>query len=452
MSNPPSSSTFSSESPTNHYCLSIQSHVVHGYVGNRSATFPLQLLGIDVDVLNTVQLATHTGYPGPKLGTRLTSTEVETIQQGLRNHSIPSLYSSILTGYIPSAELFQTLSQFIQDIRKNYNSQLLWLCDPVLGDNGKLYMPASMIDHYKQYALPYATILTPNQFEAEQLTGIMINDYPSIHRVFDALHCTGVDTVIITSSEPTINIATTVELTPTEETTKNTMMNDYIYLLASCPWDRVSDHWNPINQDNDEKNTIAVEELSSSSSLFTYEESITGTASNIHHARFGIRIPRIPDVYFTGTGDLIASLILGFTVQYPHNMVLAIEKAVAAVYSVCQRTIRYNNQLRTLTHLDVAPGTSNASASSTATIPSPLAFSPEEIHRYQQIVQGTRTFTPTDSSTFVSDTQLKVPAFMELRLVQSKKDIENPPIDTSTKRFLRAEKLSLALFEKEGRE
>ncbi|RHY35120.1 hypothetical protein DYB32_000375, partial [Aphanomyces invadans] len=34
--------------------LSIQSHVVHGYVGNRSAVFPMQLLGLEVDVLNTV--------------------------------------------------------------------------------------------------------------------------------------------------------------------------------------------------------------------------------------------------------------------------------------------------------------------------------------------------------------------------------------------------------------
>lgn len=32
--------------------LSIQSHVVHGYVGNKSAVFPLQLLGLDVDPVN----------------------------------------------------------------------------------------------------------------------------------------------------------------------------------------------------------------------------------------------------------------------------------------------------------------------------------------------------------------------------------------------------------------
>lgn len=35
--------------------LSIQSHVAHGYVGGKAATFPLQLLGWDVDVVNTVK-------------------------------------------------------------------------------------------------------------------------------------------------------------------------------------------------------------------------------------------------------------------------------------------------------------------------------------------------------------------------------------------------------------
>ena len=35
--------------------LSIQSHVVFGYVGNKCATLPLQLLGFDVDPIMSVQ-------------------------------------------------------------------------------------------------------------------------------------------------------------------------------------------------------------------------------------------------------------------------------------------------------------------------------------------------------------------------------------------------------------
>jgi hypothetical protein len=37
--------------------LSVQSHVVSGYVGNKSATFPLQLLGFEVDAINSVQVS-----------------------------------------------------------------------------------------------------------------------------------------------------------------------------------------------------------------------------------------------------------------------------------------------------------------------------------------------------------------------------------------------------------
>lgn len=39
--------------------LSIQSSVVHGYVGNKCAIFPLQLLGFDVDPVFSVQVRMH---------------------------------------------------------------------------------------------------------------------------------------------------------------------------------------------------------------------------------------------------------------------------------------------------------------------------------------------------------------------------------------------------------
>ena len=37
--------------------LSIQSHVVSGYVGNKAAVFPLQVLGFDVDIINSVHFS-----------------------------------------------------------------------------------------------------------------------------------------------------------------------------------------------------------------------------------------------------------------------------------------------------------------------------------------------------------------------------------------------------------
>lgn len=43
--------------------LSIQSHVVHGYVGNKCCVFPLQVLGFEVDPICSVQFSNHTGEP-----------------------------------------------------------------------------------------------------------------------------------------------------------------------------------------------------------------------------------------------------------------------------------------------------------------------------------------------------------------------------------------------------
>ena len=50
-----------------------------------------------------------------------------------------------------------------------------WLvCDPVLGDNGELYVPAELIDIYRDTILPLADIITPNQFEAEWVFNIKL--------------------------------------------------------------------------------------------------------------------------------------------------------------------------------------------------------------------------------------------------------------------------------------
>jgi pyridoxine kinase len=67
--------------------LSIQSHVVHGHVGNTAATFPLQLLGYQVDVINSVQLSNHTGYTHYK-GQVLEAVQLQELIAGLRSNKL----------------------------------------------------------------------------------------------------------------------------------------------------------------------------------------------------------------------------------------------------------------------------------------------------------------------------------------------------------------------------
>lgn len=77
--------------------LSLQSHVVHGYVGNKAATFPLQLLGFDVDPLNSVNLSNHTGYRAVK-GIVLEKKDIDVLFSGLQENGLLGMYSHVLTG------------------------------------------------------------------------------------------------------------------------------------------------------------------------------------------------------------------------------------------------------------------------------------------------------------------------------------------------------------------
>ena len=61
--------------------------------------------------------------------------------------------------------------QQVVKVLKDANPSLLYVCDPVMGDNGKLYVTPDLLPIYQETILPLADIVTPNQFEAELLTG-----------------------------------------------------------------------------------------------------------------------------------------------------------------------------------------------------------------------------------------------------------------------------------------
>mmetsp|Transcript_21899 Transcript_21899/g.56852 ORF Transcript_21899/g.56852 Transcript_21899/m.56852 type:complete len:315 (-) Transcript_21899:266-1210(-) len=177
--------------------LSIQSHTVHGYVGNKSAVFPLQLLGIEVDFVNSVQFSNHTGYKTFK-GTVLQGGELETLIDGLDANSLLEGYTHLLTGYIGSVTFLEKII-FTHQRLKEKNPNLVYVCDPVLGDDGKLYVPKELVEVYKERVIPLASVLTPNSFECELLTGVKIKTKQDAFVACRALHERGVKTVVISS-------------------------------------------------------------------------------------------------------------------------------------------------------------------------------------------------------------------------------------------------------------
>ena len=110
--------------------LSIQSHVVYGFAGNKSATFPMQLLGVDVWALNTVQFSNHTQY-GKWTGMVIPQEQIREIVTGLDNIEKLQECDALLSGYLGSAEQVDQILFALEQIKLR-NPNALYLCDPVM--------------------------------------------------------------------------------------------------------------------------------------------------------------------------------------------------------------------------------------------------------------------------------------------------------------------------------
>lgn len=153
------------------------------------------------------------------------------------------------------------------------------MCDPVLGDNGKLYVPPELVARYRSDVIPLADVVTPNQFEVEQLTdGGPIKSIEEAVGRMAKLHAMGPCTVLVSSLD--------------EELCNEGEM----VLLGSH------------------------------------------AATDTTPYTFTVTFPRIKDFYFTGTGDLLAALFLAWLHRYPTEPHKAAEIAVATVQAVIVRT------------------------------------------------------------------------------------------------------------------
>ena len=169
--------------------LSIQSHVVHGYVGNKASTFPLQMLNWDVDVLNTVNFSNHTGY-GSLKGDCASGEQLLEIYNGLKQINVQ--YNAILTGYVHGFDTLDAVGKICTDVKdraESANKEVLWLLDPVMGDEGVLYVEKDVIPVYRTILdTQKVDIVTPNQYELELLVDQKITCLQSLKKALKIFH------------------------------------------------------------------------------------------------------------------------------------------------------------------------------------------------------------------------------------------------------------------------
>ncbi|KAI1425405.1 Ribokinase-like protein [Xylaria sp. FL1777] len=180
--------------------LAVASHVVSGHVGNKIAVFVLQSLGCDASVLNTVQFSNHTGYRRTK-GTKLAAQEITDLWDGLKQAHLDS-FDMMLSGYVPGAAGVEAVGRIAKELKAEAASKpgsFFWVLDPVMGDNGKIYVAEDVVPAY-QSLIHHADLILPNQFEAELLSGVKITDSASLERAIEVLHDTyNLPHIVITS-------------------------------------------------------------------------------------------------------------------------------------------------------------------------------------------------------------------------------------------------------------
>nr|CAG4650300.1 EOG090X09AY [Sida crystallina] len=265
--------------------LSIQSHVVSGHVGNTSAVFPLQVLGFEVHAINSVQFSNHTGY-GKWTGTVMNSKELDDLMQGLKSNHLDN-FTHILTGYVGDRSFLEQVHQIIKELKQK-NPNTIYVCDPVMGDNGHLYVPEELLSIYRDLLIPLADVITPNQFEAELLTGKKIESESDALECMKLLHGKGAKTVVISSSV----LGAEGRLTA----------------FGSIQKPRAGTG----GEDEAEGRTEA----------------------------WKIDMSRLPHL-FTGTGDLFAALLLAWLHRCPGNLARAMERSIDTLQAVLKTTSDY---------------------------------------------------------------------------------------------------------------
>lgn len=177
--------------------ISIQSQVVHGHVGNSAAVFPMQAEGVNVAAVPTALLSNHPHYPTMR-GKILDADFVADLLLGVEERGLVERASVLVTGYLGSPAIGAAVADFVERAKRR-NPGLVYLCDPVMGDDDLgVFVADGMAEVFGERLVPMASLISPNQFELELLTGMKARDAAGLLAAAKAIEGRGCPGVIAT--------------------------------------------------------------------------------------------------------------------------------------------------------------------------------------------------------------------------------------------------------------
>jgi len=173
----------------------ISSHVARGSVGNRAAVFALETLGFPVWAVPTVVLPWH---PGHGRATRIVPDpqDFAALMKDLEGARWLSEVAGVLSGYLGDASQAEAVAGLVGAVRAT-NPKALYVCDPVMGDLGGLYVMQEVAEAIRDRLMPIADVATPNRYELAWMAGAHLDD---IRATMAAAAEAGPQTMLITSA------------------------------------------------------------------------------------------------------------------------------------------------------------------------------------------------------------------------------------------------------------
>jgi pyridoxine kinase len=134
----------------------------------------MERLGVRVFQLPTTILGRRPdrGAPG---GGALPAATLASMVEGLDGDGLLGEVDAVLTGYLGQADQVAVILDAVERV-KAANPAALFVCDPVLGDEGKLFVSEGIADAVLNGLAQHADWLTPNAYELGLIAGRTIDD------------------------------------------------------------------------------------------------------------------------------------------------------------------------------------------------------------------------------------------------------------------------------------
>ena len=177
--------------------VSFNSRLVYGHVGGEGGGFVLRRLGHEVWQVPSVLFSNHPAHGG-FVGRVTPADEIEALLNGLVERNLLRHLGAMLSGYLRAPKQAKAIGRF-----RDRHPDICYLCDPVLGDNGALYIPEDTAVKVREILLPRADIVTPNRFELAYLSGRPADTLDEVVAAARSLLELGPKLVVCTSAETT---------------------------------------------------------------------------------------------------------------------------------------------------------------------------------------------------------------------------------------------------------